>query len=328
MFPLGGNWMKDPEDVAHTLESPHGKDIPVTIRPDSPDNGINPPGQPDSDPHHQDAQVPPPANKNLTFSSTSALRGSSSEKEGFHILGALCSMPGIEYGGIYAVDPITQDIRLILYRFLEPGFLSMAYLLPHDSANARIVRQGYPYYMAFEAPAPDNGSFYDIMRRQGHKNIVCIPMMLDGEAVGALNLASLTLPSFPPDLRHHLESVAEKLGPLVNRIRLERPHEARLSESCFDAVEEEVYVVDEDDRILHANHPAHQHMPELHALISRRDAVFLQNPNGTFRITTASGDGPCRQDIQCPNTAKGEWQGFRVHYRAGTPDAQIPDPSY
>ncbi len=110
------------------------------------------------------------------------------------LLSAMCLIGGIDCGGVYLVDPSTGALRLVAHTGLSPEFVERSSRYDGGTSQAQRVMASAPIYvLSTNLPATD----LDLREREGLRAIAVIPVMLKGEVVAVLNLASRTLDEIP-----------------------------------------------------------------------------------------------------------------------------------
>ncbi|MCP4428902.1 MAG: PAS domain S-box protein [Chloroflexi bacterium] len=168
------------------------------------------------------------------------------------VLLTFTQIEGIDSGGAYLVDDQTGELTLVVYRGLSAEFAELTSHFDADSPQARLVSQGAPIYSAYAEVAPN---LDDVRAREGLRAIAVLPVQFNGQVVAALNLASHTHDEIPTELRLTLETTAALVGGAVARVRAESAvQESQQNlQSLFDLLEDFLFILDEDGRILHVN---------------------------------------------------------------------------
>lgn len=133
------------------------------------------------------------------------------------ILDACLAVGCVDSGGIYVVEPETGDLRLICNRGLTPAFVRATSYYARDSLHAQFVRQAQPYYWTRPKNILEMGQ---ILAREGLTALASIPVVVAGEVVAVLNLASHTECNMPQNVRTAIESIATRIASIVSRVRL------------------------------------------------------------------------------------------------------------
>lgn len=99
---------------------------------------------------------------------------------------------------------------------------------------------------------------YSLMRQQELRSFLSAPLLLDGELIGALNLASATPGAISDTHVDVAREVANQLAVALREERLDQQmqRQARQLREIMDAVPEGILLLDDDHRILSANRGA------------------------------------------------------------------------
>ncbi len=168
------------------------------------------------------------------------------------VLGLAFQIEGVDAGGIYLLDQRTGMLDLVLHRGLPQEFVETVTHLNPESPQAQLVQAGAPVYTRFAEIALPK---LDAHVREGLRAFATIPVMYQGKAIAALNLASHTLDEIPFLARVLLEGVAAELGSVLMRLRYEanlREHRRNL-QALFDTLDDFLFVLDEQGRVVQTN---------------------------------------------------------------------------
>ncbi|MDG6244949.1 MAG: PAS domain S-box protein [Methanolobus sp.] len=159
----------------------------------------------------------------------------------------------IDSGIIYLVDKDTGDFDVVAYRGLSENFVSS---LSHFSPNtlmARLFNTGYPVYKYFSEinmmlPGED-------LDYEGLQAMAFIPVKLNDKLVASIVLASHTELEIPANSRNLIETIANQIGIIMSIMKKDSgPLKSKNGlNSLLDALDEMVFIVDMEGRILHIN---------------------------------------------------------------------------
>lgn len=149
-------------------------------------------------------------NLSLTSDLTAALNS---------LIDVALQLEGIDCGGAYLADPKTGELRLATHRGrVSAAFLDQVSSFPADSERARLVAKGQPVYGSYE----ERTSWLTSVREQeGLRAVAVVPLCHEGRAVGALNFASHTNDTVPPQSRIIMEAIAAQAAGAIARMRTE-----------------------------------------------------------------------------------------------------------
>ncbi|QQS53693.1 MAG: PAS domain S-box protein [Candidatus Competibacteraceae bacterium] len=186
------------------------------------------------------------------------------------ILDAALTLPGIDCGGIYTVDPRDGHLTLAVHAGLSDEYAAATRTVPRDSRPGAIAHAGQPRY-----------SFRDLAlmelspatRQEGLRAVAILPIRHDGQTVACFNLASHRADTLPDLSCRTLETLALQLGEVLLRMRgavaakIQRQNLLAL----FEALDDFVFVLDETGNIIYQN-------PSVERLLGY-DSVELQGRN-------------------------------------------------
>ncbi|MCX6690132.1 MAG: PAS domain S-box protein, partial [Methanoregula sp.] len=154
-------------------------------------------------------------------------------------------------GGIYLVDHSTRTANVVHSKNLPPGILAEIQTVPIDKKpydtlflnNEPIITENY------EQIAEDRTKTFGI------QSLASIPLISKGVAIGALNVASTKRHKVTPDEKQTLISISRELGSTIERLAAEEEVKkaAKNLETLFDSIDEMVFVLDMQGRILAVN---------------------------------------------------------------------------
>ena len=171
-----------------------------------------------------------------------------------HCYEAALRVSGLDSGGIYLVEP-DGTLCLAMHHGLGEAFLRANSVVPPEDPRAQLVREGRSFYTNLRHLRARIGRDDEEEASEGLEALAVVPILLDGRAVGSMNLASHTLESVPERGQRLLEVVA---GQIAQTIAKEvataqlREREENL-QAFFESVDDYLFVLDESARILHVN---------------------------------------------------------------------------
>ena len=151
-------------------------------------------------------------------------------------------LEGIDCGGAYLTDATTGDLHLATYRGeFSPEFLERVRFYPASSERAQMVAKGQPLYDSYENLV----SWHDRVRdREELRAVGVVPLHHEGRSIGALNLASHSADTIPPQSRTLVETIAAQAAGAIGRIRTENA----LLESQADRLRLQRQILEISDR--------------------------------------------------------------------------------
>jgi PAS domain S-box-containing protein len=131
------------------------------------------------------------------------------------LLDATLRIDGIDCGGVYLVDETRRELRLVAYRNLSQRFVERVARVPADSPLGHLAVCGQIQYW----PRPEIPIEPEFLDREGLQAGACLPVQFNGRVIGTLNLGSHTLSDIPVAVRHTLETIAARVGSVLDRIQ-------------------------------------------------------------------------------------------------------------
>ena len=128
------------------------------------------------------------------------------------------TLSDMDSGGIYLVDPDTQDFKLVCSTGLAEDFIGHVKEIAADSEKGRIVLSGTPIYSTYEGLDIENNV---AEKKEGLKAIAVIPIVNNKKVIACINIASHTLDTVPIKKRPVVETIAAHLGNLIIRVKAE-----------------------------------------------------------------------------------------------------------
>ncbi len=182
----------------------------------------------------------------LALSSTSDLHSALQR-----LLAAALEMDGVDCGGIYLVDESTGDLRLAVHCGLSDNFVRLCSFYAANTPQAVLAHLCKPVYGEFATLSRSDPETQD----EGLRALAVIPVLYDNCPVAVFNLASHTCDVISAPARIALNALAAQIGGAVNRVRIEnslRQVQENL-QVLFDTVEDFLFIVGMDSRILDVN---------------------------------------------------------------------------
>ncbi len=169
------------------------------------------------------------------------------------LLDFILEAKAIDSGIIYMVDQITGDFNAVAYRNFSEKFVASLSHFGSNTLVARLFTTGYPVYKYFaEIKTMLRGEERD---PEGLQAMAFIPVKFNDKMVAAIVLASHTELEIPASSRNLIETVANQVGIMINRMKNDSGSQKSKSNlnSLLDALDEIVFIMDTDGRILHVN---------------------------------------------------------------------------
>jgi PAS domain S-box-containing protein len=135
-----------------------------------------------------------------------------------HLLDIAVQIGGLDCGGVYLLNPYTQELALAARHGLSDSFVRWAAHFSADSPQAKLVEQGRSVFDTYQnLPVHHNATGL----REGLRAIAIIPLSHNRRIIGALNLASHTAEEIPAQARIVIETIAAQAAGAIARIGAE-----------------------------------------------------------------------------------------------------------
>lgn len=170
-------------------------------------------------------------------------------------LRGIFELTGLDCGGIYLVDKDTGALDLAYAEGVSPAFREAVQHYDRDSANAALVRQGYPQYLPYEEL---NTPRTNARLAEGLKAFAMVPVKVEDQVVACINAASHFFNDIPAQSRDAIEILAGQIGQAIMRARLMveiRDSEARYR-LLHDNAGEAIFMYGTDLRVISINRKA------------------------------------------------------------------------
>gem|GEM_PF-3066378 len=242
------------------------------------------------------------------------------------ILQAVCQIEPADCGGIYLVDEQSGEVNLAAHFNLPGQFVKAASHYTPDTPNARLVMAGKPVYGQY-AELRVNSTNREL--EEDLKALAVIPVMLDGRAVAALNIASHRQNDFSEKQRAAFELLAAQLGAALRRLRAEqvaRDHQKNL-QMLFDQLGDFLFILDPQANILVTNPAAQKALGYAADELTGQPVTFVHPPERWEEAIAIVGEMLAGRAAFCPvplitkdgrlipvetRVAPGKWDGRPV----------------
>jgi PAS domain S-box-containing protein len=242
------------------------------------------------------------------------------------VLEAALQIEGIDSGGVYIVNQKTGELSLMIHTGLSPQFIQSCSHYSPGTPQARLISQGKPIYDHYKAIREILNVQMEI---ESLHAAAIIPVLHDGKAVAVLNLASHTYDEIPAGSRNAIEDLATRVGYVIFRIQAEtalRESEENL-QALFDTVEDMLFILDSDGRILKTNPIAQQclgyamqelskmHVLDIHPPERRQEAANIIAEMLSGKLTACPIPVMTKAGVHIPvetKVTRGKWSGRDV----------------
>jgi PAS domain S-box-containing protein len=148
-----------------------------------------------------------------------ALGSTSSMAEALEqLLQTTMQIEGIDSGGVYLVDPVSGEIRLLSHAGLSSWFIDQVSCYGPETPLTQFIMRGEPTYWPNVKGVLGAGA---LLEREELTSLAVIPIKSKAQVVAVLNLASRTQKEVPESTRSALETIAARIGGIVSRVGAE-----------------------------------------------------------------------------------------------------------
>lgn len=208
-----------------------------------------------------------------------------------YLLSKAFEIEGIDSGGIYLIDPVNNNINMVVHANLSQAFVDSVSFFPADSKEMTNLRLGTYRYQNYQdiqqRPNPD-------VFNEGIRSYAVIPFLFEGKPVASLNLASHHYDEIPLETKLVLQALASNLGGVILRLRAEAEYKNselrfnKLFDSMLEGFALHKVICNEDGkpvdyRFLLVN-PAYERLTGLKAenIIGKRLLEIMPNTEKTW----------------------------------------------
>ena len=185
---------------------------------------------------------------------------------------------GMDCGTIYLIDEDSNNVVLahsagLSKEFVE--FLSCRRLNPKKSV---IVMVGTPLYIRCQ----DRGLLHQRTReREGIRAMAVLPLVHGDHVIGYYSVGSHSIDEVPSTCHNALETIGAMTGNAIARIQaIDKLHEnERELQTLFDSLQDIIFVLNSDGRILRVNKAAEERLGYEHRDLLGKSGSQLNPPN-------------------------------------------------
>jgi len=156
------------------------------------------------------------------------------------LLETAAGVEGLDCGGVYLLNAETGALELEAHLGLSPTFVERVARYNAGSSEVLLVKEGRGLYPVCGPDWNTEGSFW---AGEKLRSLAVLPLLHEGEILGALNLGSHTQDEIPSAIRVALETIAAQAAAAIARIRLERQileisdrEQARIGQDIHDGL--------------------------------------------------------------------------------------------
>ena len=180
------------------------------------------------------------------------------------ILDSALSLPELDGGGVYWLQE-DGSYALLFHRGLSDEFIAATKHLPKDSLQAGIIREGRmrcsccePLTQCVDLELVEQANLVV----EGIRSLVVQPILVDGTAVACLNLASLHVARICGETLSSLLTLTRQFNQALQRqfAQQEASHQRENLQGLFEALNDYLFVLDENGLILYCNSAVTDHL--------------------------------------------------------------------
>ena len=191
------------------------------------------------------------------------------------VLDSALETKAIDSAIIYLVDEHRGEFELVAHRGVSERFVKSATNFSQNTILANFFMTGYPVYkyfsdISFILPGKD-------LSFEGLQAMAFLPVHVNDELVAAIALGSHKYLEIPANSRNLIESIANLIGVIISRMKNDSSvHKNKNNmRSLLDALDEIVFVIDVEGKILHTNSALHKHLNYSDKDIYMKDYLML-----------------------------------------------------
>lgn len=161
-----------------------------------------------------------------------------------YILTILIKITGMDCGGIYVIDPLTQSLKLTYAKGVTQLFLQKASEYTKDSYNYQLIIQGQPQFIDYTKMDLSDDDF---RKKEGIKAVAAIPIVHGNTIIGVINVGSHSTHAIPDTIKPLLEVIGQQLGILLDRFMLKsQVSQAKFNKNKTIASHDIIFQIDKD----------------------------------------------------------------------------------
>jgi PAS domain S-box-containing protein len=159
---------------------------------------------------------------------------------------------GVDAGALYIVDKSSKDLNIVAHRNISDDFVEKHSTIEKDSLRGRFLSVQYPVYKLYSEIYPFSKSNKS---KDSLLATAIIPVITNDNLSAVLFLASHENYEIPYSIRNSLETVANQIGSVLDRIEKEAGIQKGQYDLqvLFDTIPELIFVVDSEGCILYSN---------------------------------------------------------------------------
>lgn len=192
-----------------------------------------------------------------------------------NVLDSALETKTIDSAVIYLVDEHKGEFDLVAHRGVSERFVESVSHFSQNTIIANFFMTGYPVYkyfsdISFIIPGKD-------LSFEGLEAMAFLPVHVNDELVAAIALGSHKYLEIPANSRNLIESIANLIGVIISRMKNDSSARKNKNNmrSLLDALDEMVFIIDVEGKILHTNSALHTHLNYSDKDIFMKDYLML-----------------------------------------------------
>lgn len=168
------------------------------------------------------------------------------------------SLPGIDCGGIYMVDPNHGDLVLKIHKGLPVAFVEMASHIDAQSPQARLVAKGVSIFDSYQNLMDSIGLSDEdrkVRQKTGLRTVGVVPVKQKRDIIAVLNVGSKRMDTIPTFTQYMLEAIAAQIAGTLARINSDQA--LKLSQknlqTLFQRLDDFLFILDGSGNIVGFN---------------------------------------------------------------------------
>ena len=124
---------------------------------------------------------------------------------------------GMDCGGVYLVDEATGAIDMVHHQGISESYVKAVEHYEKDDPHTQIMYRGTPFFVAYEGLDLPG---IELELEEGLKCGAMVPIKLEKEVIGCINVASHTLTEISHGIGSQIEALAGQIGQAITHSRL------------------------------------------------------------------------------------------------------------
>ncbi|PKL18028.1 MAG: hypothetical protein CVV49_08110 [Spirochaetae bacterium HGW-Spirochaetae-5] len=235
------------------------------------------------------------------------------------ILDTALEIEEIDGAGIYFFENETSMLKLIAHAGLSDDFISGVNQYDSDSPQSVQIKKGVPVFLSEK----EMNVYSSVLNTGDLKTLAVIPLIDDGKAVGALNIASKTVPEFSPRIKQFAFTTALYIGGILSRIKADElilTSQKNLMD-LFSKLEDLIFILDDDGSIIDVNESTLRKLKYNKADILKKNLIDLHPPDEGEKVACVVSEMLSGEKLNCSIpliTAEGELMPVETRVSTGT----------